>query len=325
MVACERDALLLETGLKQYINSIQEQRDFAPEKKIWKAMRYLNLELISSQKPWGRQIRFFTSGLRYSKETRMVYLIDGDSLDAGGLFNQIPNISAILDCGLTSYSVTHPQLPIGLQYQVIGGSSQTRVITRIDSLAGPNVGYYILMPESQFLKSAQADPGPTMMESDTVLVLLLFTMCLKQSNSDSSILNVFDNLSFIILPTATQLERCLEFLFIAGCLDAEGIPVQPMTRRVLDWYFHLKDFRLAILMAISDDDRFSCTLEAAAICSMLVICPNPFSVPWRSDNETQWIRLSKMAFAVKEGDLLSLLNVLEQAESHKDESSWFSR
>eukprot|EP01054_Gregarina_sp_Poly1_P006148 Gregarina_sp_Poly_1__6147@NODE_324_length_9523_cov_66_749683_g276_i0_p3_GENE_NODE_324_length_9523_cov_66_749683_g276_i0NODE_324_length_9523_cov_66_749683_g276_i0_p3_ORF_typecomplete_len527_score45_93HA2/PF04408_23/0_0088_NODE_324_length_9523_cov_66_749683_g276_i027044284 len=299
------------TRYAKHWNNVIGNRDRYPELQITKHPAGEGKILTSRNFKWPN----FSHG-RFIREMGVINVELFDSKASSR--ELMGGVSAIVDPGLGIQRMCHPCIPMTITYEGLVPCTHQQVLARtkkINVALSPRkqAAYYLLMTEAAF-ENLNDLPFPDSASKAKNVVRWLDQMQEMPSEMPR-----------YVIPCPI-IERGLEYLYMCGLIDDEGHKIKPTYTRFLQWFELLEDANLARLMLLSTERRFSCVLECAAISAMLKKCPHPFvdSRNLKSSRDIAWHRLSQMTFSVKEGDLISLMNIMQASILHENDSRWFS-
>lgn len=197
----------------------------------------------------------------------------------------------------------------GASYLSIAPCSRSAARQRAGRAGRTRAGHcYRLVTEAAFTSVLPAHPVPELARSDLRDPVLLLK-CLGVDD-----VGAFE---FITSPSRAALEVALEDLFALGAIDAEARVIEPLGLRMAHGPLPVTLMRLLLLAA---EPAYSCAAEAAVICALLTLQP-----PWLHTQNKDRLYACQQSFAVYEGDLISLLNLMRQYEVYRDDSDWAKR
>ncbi|KAK4306482.1 hypothetical protein Pmani_021694 [Petrolisthes manimaculis] len=186
-------------------------------------------------------------------------------------------------------------------------TSQASAIQRSGRAGRVRAGkIFRLYPEEQYDKLSEVTPPEMVRTSLSSAVLCLMALGIENMLR-------FD---FPSPPPARHLTAALDELFSLGALTEEGHLSHPLGERMAE--FPLSP-HLAKMLLVSGE--FGCSEEVVSIVAMLQV-QNVFTRPRGQDGQA---RRAHRKFEVKEGDLLTLLNVYSAYIKHGTSRRWCSQ
>jgi len=302
----EGDVLLFLTGREEIDTAcslLKERLAETRERRGPKGKRIPPLQVVPlhSGLPQAAQLKAFVQAPRGTRKVVVSTNIAEASVTIDG-------IVYVVDACLVKLQAFCPYN--GVTYLNVAACSRSAAKQRSGRAGRTRPGLcYRLLTEEAFTSGLNPHTMPELCRCDLKDAVLLLK-CLGVDDISA--------FQFVTAPTVAALELALEDLYALGAIDSDARVLEPVGPRMSLGPLPLNLMRFLLL---STEAPHSCAEEAATICAMLSLKP-----PWLPGQNADRLRACQQSFAVYEGDLVALLNILRQYENYRtDDPEWAER